>query len=301
MKTIKYFLIAIIGIIAISCSNDNTTDPTGTLSLKLTDAPMHYGQFMTASVTIDKIEIGNSTNANSFVTIMNTQMKFNMLELVNGITKSLASTPIPVGDYDMVRLYISDTQMTLKNGTSFNYNMGQNGFSGNGMGMMQNGIALNNDLRSIDIKLDKILNISTGTMKECLMDLDVANSFHLEGVAFSGSGSNMMMNMSGYTFSPTMRIVDMGNAGTITGTIHDATVNLPNATVSLMHNGTLYTSTHTDANGNYTFIGIPQGTYTMSVELDGYSMNPIGNDQNSGAMNMMANGLLTVNFVMMHN
>ncbi len=301
MKTIKYFLIAIIGIIAISCSNDNTTGPTGTLSLKLTDAPMHYDQFMSASVTIEKIEMGNSATANSFVMVMNTQMQYNMLELVNGITESLASATIPIGNYDMIRLYISDTQMTLKNGTTFNYNMGQNGFSGSGMGMMQNGIALNNDMRSIDIKLDQMLNISTDNMSEYLMDLDVANSFNLEGVTFSGSGSNMMMNMSGFTFSPTMRVVDMSNAGTITGTIHDATGNLPNVTVSLIHNGALYTSTHTDANGNYTFIGIPQGTYTMNAELDGYSMNPIGNDQNGGAMDMMSNGMLSVNFVMIHN
>jgi len=107
--------------------------------------------------------------------------------------------------------------------------------------------------------------------------------------------------MSGFTFNPAMRVVDMSNTGTITGTIHDANGNLPNATVSLMHNGTLYTSTHSDANGNYTFIGIPQGTYTMTAELDGYSMNLVGNDQNMGDINMMSNSTLNIDFIMMIN
>jgi hypothetical protein len=285
--------------VTVSCTKDNSIGPVGTLALKLSDAPMHYDQFMSASVTIDKIEIGNSTDANSFVMVMNTQMQYNMLELVNGITESLASTDIPIGNYDVIRLYISDTQMILKDGTTFNYNMAQNAFSGSGMGMMQNGMVLNNDKRSIDIKLNKMINITTDNMSEYLMDIDVANSFNLEGVTFSGSGSNMMMNMSGFKFNPAMRVVDMNNSGTITGTIHDANGNLSNTTVSLMRNGTLYTSTHSNANGNYTFIGIPQGKYTMTAEQDGYSLNPVGNDQNMSAMNMMSNTTLNVDFNMM--
>jgi hypothetical protein len=37
----------------------------------------------------------------------------------------------------------------------------------------------------------------------------------------------------------------------------------------------------------------------MSAELDGYTMNPVGNDQSMGEMTMMANGTLSVNFLMM--
>lgn len=57
MKNIKYFFVALLIIVAASCENDNTTSPVGTLSLKLTDAPMHYDQFMSASVTIDKLKL----------------------------------------------------------------------------------------------------------------------------------------------------------------------------------------------------------------------------------------------------
>ena len=295
MKNIKYFFVALLLIAVASCTNDNTTGPVGTLSLKLTDAPMHYTQFMSASITIDKIEIGNSTHANSFMTLTDAPMKYNLLELVNGMTSTMANVEIPAGDYNLMRLYISSTEMKMLNGDSYTYNMNQDGYSGNGM--MQNGMMLNNQNRSIDIQLDHLLTISNGSMSEFLLDMDVDQSFMLEGVNFDNN--MMMMSMTGFTFMPTMRFVDMANAGTIEGTVQDTHGNLPNATISLMHNGTLYTTTHSADNGHYAFIGIPQGNYTIKAELDGYGMNPIGNEQNMGAMNMMANTTLNVDFNMM--
>jgi hypothetical protein len=293
MKNIKYFFVALLLIAAASCANDNTTTPAGTLSLKLTDAPMHYDQFMSASITIDKIEIGNSAHANSFMTLTNTPMKYNLLELVNGITSTMATMEIPAGDYNLMRLYISSTEMKMLNGDLFTYNMAQDGYSGSGM--MQNGMMLNNQNRSIDIQLDHFMTISKGSMSEFLLDMDVDHSFMLEGVNYS----NMMMSMTGFTFMPTMRFVDMSTSGTINGTVQDATENLPNATISLMHNGTLYTTTHSDENGHYAFIGIPEGMYTVETELDGYVMNPVGNEQNMGELSMMPKGTLSVNFNMM--
>jgi hypothetical protein len=66
-----------------------------------------------------------------------------------------------------------------------------------------------------------------------------------------------------------------------------------------MHNGALYTTTHSDGNGNYAFIGIPQGMYTIEVKLDGYTMNPVGNEQNMGELNMMSNDTISINFNML--
>ncbi|MFZ3274911.1 MAG: DUF4382 domain-containing protein [Lutibacter sp.] len=293
MKNIKYFFVALLLIAAAGCENDNTTTPPfGTLSLKLTDAPMHYDQFMSASVIIDKIEIGNSAHADSFMTLTNTPMKYNLLELVNGMTSTMANVEIPAGDYNLLRLYISSTEMVMTNGETFSYNMDQDGYSGSSM--MQNGMMLNNQNRSIDIQLDHLLTISNGSMSEFLLDIDVDQSFMLEGVNYN----NMMMGMTGFTFMPTMRFVDLSTSGTINGTVQDANENLPNATISLMLNGTLYTTTHSEENGHYAFIGIPEGMYTVEAELDGYMMNPVGNEQNMGELSMMAKGTLSLNFNM---
>ena len=199
MKNIKYIFVALFIIVAASCANDNTTEPVGTLSLKLTDAPMHYSQFMSASITIDKIEIGNSTHANSFMTLTDTPMKYNLLELVNGMTSTMANIEIPAGDYNLIRFYISSTEMKMLNGDSYTYNMNQDGYSGSGM--MHNGMMLNNQNRSIDIQLNHVLTISNGSMSEFLLDMDVDQSFMLEGVNYDGM---MMMSMTGFTFMPTI-------------------------------------------------------------------------------------------------
>ena len=78
---------------------------------------------------------------------------------------------MPVGNYDLMRLYISSTEMVMKNGDSFTYNMNRDGYSGNGM--MQNGMMLNSNNRSVDITLNNALIISEGGMSEFLLDMDV--------------------------------------------------------------------------------------------------------------------------------
>lgn len=297
MKYIQLIVVAVLMIVATSCSNEATTPNSfGNVTLKITDAPMHYDQFMKANVIIDKIEIGNSADPSSFIVLRDTPLKVNLLGLVNGITQTMASIDIPEGDYNMLRLYISSTEMHMKNGTNFTYNMAQNGYSGNGM--MQNGMMLNGMNKSIDIPLENILSVTNGSMHEYLLDIDVEHSFMLNGVTFSGTGSSMMMQMTGFTFRPMMRFVNMHNAGTIQGTVQSPTGNLADATVTLMHNGEVYTTTHTNLNGNYKLIGIPSGAYTIKVEKNGYSMNPIGNEANIGTLNMVAGSKMMVDFSM---
>jgi len=208
----------------------------------------------------------------------------------------MANTEIPVGNYDLIRLYISSTEMVLKNGDSFTYNMNQNGYSGNGI--MQNGMLLNSNNKSVDITLNNPLTISEGGMSEFLLDMDVDQSFMLEGVNFTGTGANRMMSMSGFTFMPTMRFVDLLNTGTINGTVQNATDNLANATISLMQNGSVYTTTHSDAQGNYAFIGIPDGDYTMTIELDAYMLDTTGNELNMNVVTMTQHGTMSINFKM---
>ncbi|MDP3352989.1 MAG: DUF4382 domain-containing protein [Flavobacteriaceae bacterium] len=297
MKNLKFLAVALTILFATSCSNDSTTPNTyGNVTVKITDAPMHYDQFMKATVTIDKIEIGNSADPASFILLTNNQKKVNLLGLVNGITQTMASIDIPEGDYNMLRIYISSTEMEMKNGTNFTYNMAQNGYSGNGM--MQNGMMLNTTNKSIDIPLENILAVSNGSMHEFLMDIDVEHSFMLNGVTFSGTGSSMMMQMTGFTFRPMLRFVNMHNAGTFQGTVHGPNGNLADATVTLIHNGVVYTTTHTNLDGKYKLIGIPAGAYTIKVEKNGYTINPVGNEANMGTLNMVSGLKMLIDFSM---
>ena len=300
MKNLKYILISFIVAINVSCSttDSNLDTNAGSISIKLTDAPMPYDQFMEASITIDKVEIGLASDPNSFVVIMNETKTFNILNMVNGITEVLATATIPEGDYDTVRLYISSTKMQMNSGETFTYETNSSNMSG---GMMGGGMSFNDGTGSIDITLDHLVNVQMGSDNEFLMDVDIDHSFMLEGVSFSGMGSGMgngMMSMSGFTFNPTMRFVNLAETGTISGFVHMGTDGLADVNISLMQNGEVYTSTHTDATGHYQMIGIPAGIYTIIAEADGYTMNSTGNDSNMGNMQMTAQDEMTVDFDM---
>lgn len=294
MKNIKYSLLILMLVLGFSCSESDTITNSGSISIKLTDAPMPYNQFMEASITVDKVEIGLASDPNSFVTIMNETKTFNMLNMINGITEVLASATIPEGNYDTVRLYISSTNMQMNSGETFTYEVTQSNMSG---GMMGNGMNFNNGTGSIDMSLDHIINVQMGSQNDFLMDIDIDHSFNLEGVNFSGMGSGMM-SMTGFTFNPTMRFVNLADAGTISGFVHMGTEGLSDVNISLMQNGTAYTTTHTDNTGHYTMIGIPEGTYTIMAEADGYMMNSTGNESNMGNMQMMSQGNMTADFDM---
>lgn len=299
MKTLKTIFALLILITIASCSDDNVTNnnnmATGNLTVKLSDAPMHYNQFSQANVTIDHMDIRNSSNGNSFTMLTNNPMHSNLLELVNGNTETIANMDLPEGNYDMMRLYISSTEMVMNDGTSYSYDVAQHGYGGGGM--MGSGMMANND-GGIDIALEHPMAISNGSHHQYLLDIDVNNSFVLEDAVYTGMGSGMMMTMSGFTFTPMMRFVDMETAGTIQGTVHGDQGDLAHVTISLMQAGNVYTSTHTDGNGHYALIGIPEGSYTIKAEYDGYMMSSTGNDGNTGTLEMMSGMTLPVDFNM---
>ncbi|CAM4119138.1 DUF4382 domain-containing protein [Gillisia limnaea] len=297
MKTLKTIFILLILITIASCSDNNETDTraTGNLTVKLSDAPMHYNQFSQANVTIDHMDIRNSSNGNSFTMLTKNPMHSNLLDLVNGNTETIANMDLPEGNYDLMRLYISSTEMVMNGGESYTYNVAQHGYAGGGM--MGNGMRLNSD-GGIDIALEHPLTISNGSHHQYLLDIDVNNSFVLEDAEYTGMGSGMMMTMSGFTFSPMMRFVDMETAGTIQGVVHGDQGELAHATISLMLDGNVYTSTHTNGNGHYALIGIPEDSYTIMAEYDGYMMSSSGNEGNKGALEMVSGTILPVDFNM---
>jgi len=294
MKKINYLIIAVVLTLSVSCSTTDTNTNLGSISIKLTDAPLPYGQFMEASITVDKVEIGLATDPSSFVVIMNETKTFNMINMINGITEVLAAANIPEGKYDTLRLYISSTKMQMNSGETFTYDMSENNMSG---GMMGNGMNFNNDTGSIDIPLDHFIDVQMGSQDDFLMDIDIDHSFVLEGVNFSDTGSGMMMSMTGFTFNPTMRFVNLKDTGSISGFVHMDTTGLEDVTISLMQNGTVYTTTHTDSSGHYKMIGIPEGTYTIMAEVDGYVVNTLNNN-NMGSIEMMKQSTMTVDFDM---
>lgn len=104
----------------------------------MTDAPFPHDLVAEANVTIFKVdarykgdlqlseEVLDSTNTNietdqgkSFVVLMENEVQVNLLELTNGVTKTLVETDVPVGTYDLIRVYVKGINVVLTNGTSY--------------------------------------------------------------------------------------------------------------------------------------------------------------------------------------
>lgn len=298
-KVILIIILTGLFLTVISCDNNNElNENSGKFSIKISDSPMPYDQFMEANVTIDKIEIRNSKDQTDFVVLTEESMTFNMMELVNGITETLADVSLPEGNYDMLRLYISSTEMVMNNGESYFEEMDYGNRNGNN-GMIQGGMMMNGENGSIDIPFDDLLSMSYGMQAEFLLDIDINRSFNLEDVEYYQMGSQMMMRMSGFSFEPVMRFVNLSEVGTISGTVKNGNVPLASATVNLMQNNKIYTSTHSDENGNYALIGIPKGgSYSIEIEIEGYTMDDSQNSTTVGNFEMMTNSVKTINFYM---
>ncbi len=292
---IKLVLIAVILVITatvnISCT-DNNIDTYGKFSLKLSDAPLDYDQFKEANITIEKVQIRKANG--DFITLMDNPNKSNLLELINGITETLIDIDLPEGNYDMIRLFMTGSEMVMANGSTYTDEMDFGNFSGNNI--MGSGMMMNEEMNSIDIEFDTMLSIMEGFHEEFLLDVDVNQSFMLEGINYTNMGSGMMMDISGFEFNPIMRFVQMSTAGTISGKVQGDDGFLKNATVTLMQSGKAYTSTHTDKNGNYKLIGIPQGDYSIVTEMKDFIMNSDQNESVMGEFAMMSQSTLQMNF-----
>jgi len=309
MKKLIYVLLSFVLFLSFSCSNSSSitnTNPTaiskGNITLKLTDAtPMHFDQFVAINITIDSIELGNAADSSSFVTILDQPTTYNMLDLVNGNTDLLANIDIPEGQYDTLRIYISSTEVILKDGTTFSHQIDQSFSIGLGSFMGGN-MQFDSNNGSIDITLDHNIDIKAGDLNEFLMDLDVNHSFSLDGVSFDNMGmggiTGFFMHITDFSFNPTFRFVDLNQTGTILGTVHSDQGDIANVTITLKQGANVYTTTHTNVAGHYQFIGIPDGTYEMEAEIEGYTLSTTGNDANTGDIVMANKAHKTIDFNM---
>ncbi|MDQ5987604.1 MAG: hypothetical protein CSYNP_03349 [Syntrophus sp. SKADARSKE-3] len=93
---------------------------------------------------------------------------------------------------------------------------------------------------------------------------------------FSGlsNGSYIITpSLSGYNFSPISKSVPISGANS-TGNNFKASAVAATYSISGTVSGTANGSTTTDTNGNYSFTGLANGSYTIAPSLSGYTFNP---------------------------
>ncbi len=229
----------------------NENDQPGRLVVKVTDAPFPVSFVDSATVTITKIEIrkvcDTICDGNPYSVIMEDTVTFNLLELRNGVVEELLDIEIPQGKYDLIRLYVQEASLMIKDRPE--------PFSVKVPSGQQTGIK---------IFIKPGIEIDGGLTSELLIDFDLSRSFIMQG------NMNRPSGIKGFIFKPVIRAVNVSTAGRIEGIVSDTSkAKIANASVWIKQD-TVISTAITDSLGHYAILGIPAGTYSVFATKENY-------------------------------
>ena len=244
----------------LGCSSDsNKGSEFGRLSIQLTDAPFPHDLVAEANVTIFKIEArskgeGTDENAAPYLLLMEEEMDVNLLDLTNGITTTLVDTEVPVGSYDLFRIYVKGINIVLTDGTVYDLKVPSGSSSG------------------IKVFVEPNIIVDGGLTADLLLDFDLSKSFVAKGNRKEEGG------ITGFNFKPVIKASNLSTAGTLTGMVTTDNggdiIPLEGAQVSVFPEGSDFSadasiiSTFSDETGMYTILGLEAGTYDVVVDLE---------------------------------
>lgn len=250
MKKIVLIVLTAAFLLSMGACNQ-TTNPgegEGKLIIKVTDDPFDISNIESATVTITRVEIkkvgDGISDGNPFLILSDDTVTLDLIDLRNGITETLLEMDIPAGEYDMIRLYVDEAGLKLRDyDDPYRVKVPSGSQTG------------------IKIKIYPYLEVAEGLTSELLLDVDLSRSFVLRG---------NMYNNHGFIFKPVIRAANMTTAGRIEGMVTDtADVKIKEATLWLEQD-TVVATAFADTLGFYAIIGIPAGTYSIRATKDGY-------------------------------
>lgn len=116
----------------------------------------------------------------------------------------------------------------------------------------------------IKVKMDTPVRVEQGLTQELLLDIDLGESFVLNGNYLTPAG------IKGFNFKPVIGAINVSDAGRIEGIIKDEETNLLNGvSVMVEYESNTYT-TYSDSTGFYTIISLPTAIYKLTAEKEGF-------------------------------
>lgn len=240
-----------------SCNEEQTTGTLpgaeeGKLNIELTDAPIDLDLVEEANVTISKIEIRKdlegqeSDTGNPFIKLYDSTETYNLLDLRNGVTETLVDMEVPVGEYDLIRMYVDSANLTLSNGDSYDVKVPSGKQTG------------------IKIFIEPAIQVEGGLTSNLLLDFDISKSFILKG------NLNTPAGVKGFNFKPVIRAVNKTTAGQISGMVTDTSeASVEDATVWIEQD-TVVATTYSDSTGGYAILGVEEDSYDLFAAKEGY-------------------------------
>ena len=236
----------------LSCQKNDSlsiNEGYGILRIYLFDDPFPIDFIDSANVTITKAEIRgiDERNGYPFITILEDTLEFNLIELRNGIMAELVEAEVPVGMYDLLRLYISESSIVIKDFGTYDMKVPSGAETG------------------IKLFIEPAILVEGGTTSDLLLDFSLEKSFILKG------NMNTPAGIRGFNFKPVVRAINNTSAGTVQGIVTDKeSVAIKDASVWIESADTVLAIAYSDTNGFYALPGIPIGSYPIYAAKEKY-------------------------------
>ena len=229
-------ILGLLGLALLLAACNQGSSSTSQVKLLLTDAPADEATEL--MVNFGKIQLVPSDDSESgIVTLSEDGGSIDILTLRNGVTDVLADKSVPDGTYHQLRLIISDATITI-DGTDHPVTIPSG---------TQTGLKIN---------IDPPLQAASGQSSVITMDFDARR------VIQTGNGQ--------YKLGPTA-IRATSISGTLQGTIVDAEgTPLESAIISISNSQGEVTSSLSSNDGSFKIITLLEGSYTVTVSLEGY-------------------------------
>jgi hypothetical protein len=201
---------------------------TGTLSVRLTDAP---GDYEKVNITFSEV---SAHIDGDWVTVRNEPLTVDLLEWNNGKSLVLGTAEVPAGKYTQIRLIIDDANVVYK-GQTRSVTVPSGAQSG--------------------LKLLANFDVLVGSTYEMVVDFDAQRSIVATGPR---------ENPNGFLLKPTVRVAPLAISGSISGTITNP-MHQPIA-YAIANGDTITSSLANATSGNFTLAFLSEGMYTVAVQ-----------------------------------
>lgn len=245
-----------------STLNTESGSGTGSMVVKLHDAPVDYDE---VNISVARVEVNNTETDSGWVVISEPDETYNILDLVNGDMAVLADAELEVGTYEQIRLILNDENTVVIDGKSYELFVPSGEQTG--------------------LKLNINAEIREGIQYTLLLDFDANRSVVKRG------------NQDLYNLKPVVRATNEAITGNISGTV--LPVDARATVYAIQESDTLSTTFADTVSGEFTLVGLEEGSYTVSAEpkedgfetenMDGISVM-VGEDNNIGEIELSASG-----------
>lgn len=210
-----------------ACSTESGPG-TGTLKVSLTDAPANFEK---VNIEIRQVLVNKDGNAedsldSGWEPVMDDSIVVNLLDYQNGAVLELGEVELEPGMYNQIRLMLGEGNKVVVDGETYALTTPSAQQSG--------------------YKLNVNAEVQEGQVYELVIDFDVSQSIVV-------TGNNR------YILKPVLRTVDLQEEASIAGTV------LPLEAEPYVYAiaGEDTVGTNPDEEGNFTIIGLDEGTYNV--------------------------------------